>query len=128
MTATPTTSPASQGELWAKAAAQIEALHERELAWAQQLKRDLTTHAGYFAAALARVAELKVQYQDRPNWAWAAERWEKLMREGGRAEVLLLLEDPVKHQELLSASPFAVMRPPLPENSFYATYAIQGAD
>jgi hypothetical protein len=36
---------------------------------------------------------------------------------------LELLADPIAHQELLSAYPFAIMRPPLPENDFYRDHA-----
>jgi hypothetical protein len=123
MTAAHDTLSESQRELWAKAAAQLEGLKERELAWAKRVKDDLISHEGYFKAAQARVLELSEIYRDRPHWSWAAERWNSIMREGGLTAVLKLLGEPVTHQELLSASPFAVMRPPLPENTFYAAYA-----
>jgi hypothetical protein len=118
----PATLTEGQREIWAKAAAQLGGQRERDLAWISQLRRDLEAHPGYFAAALARAGELRAKYQDRPHWCWAAERWETLMQDGGCAAVLRLLEDPVTHQELLSTSPFAVMRPPLPENKFYSSH------
>ena len=123
MTSRAQTLTADPSASWTRAAAQIEALHDRELAFAVQVRRDLIHYPGYFSAAIARTEELRAQHHDRPHWSWAAERWAALMAEGGLPAVLRLLDTPEDHQELLSASPFAVMRPPLPENDFYAHHA-----
>jgi len=112
-----------QQEIWSRAVSQIEAVRSGECAFAQRVRRDLLQHPGYFAAARKRTGELLGQHRERPHWRWAWERWAALFSEGGLPEVLKLLEDTESNQELISASPFAVMRPPLPENDFYRSHA-----
>ena len=53
---------------------------------------------------------------------WAIQEWEHLLSLG-LEEIVRVCDGSDEHQELLSASPFAVMRPPLPENNYYASYA-----
>ena len=74
-------------------------------------------------AARERTMALLREHHERPHWRWAWERWALLFAEGGLFEVLRLLDEPDANQELISASPFAVMRPPLPENDFYRGHA-----
>jgi len=111
-----------QQEIWERAAAQIKTLHAEEHAFAARLKNDLLRYPGYYAAARERTMELLAQHHERPHWRWAWERWAALFGDGGLPAVLQLLDDPDFNQELISASPFAVMRPPLPENNFYRSH------
>jgi hypothetical protein len=102
-----------------RAQQQIAQMHSREQAFAELVRQDLLAHAGYYPAAVARAEELCRQHHDRPHWRWASERWTQIFEAGGLQAVLTMLADPDTHQELLSASPFALMRPPGPENDYY---------
>lgn len=111
-----------QQEIWSQAASQIEDVRSGERAFASQVKQYLLDHPGYLVAARERTAELLSQHSDRPHWHWAWKRWQALIAEDGLQGVLSLLDDPDLNQELISASPFTVMRPPLPENGFYQSH------
>lgn len=123
MSQQPATLSPSQAEVWRRAALQVEAVRQSEQAFAQQVRRDLLRYPGYFAAAQQRTEELALSQGERPQWRWAWTRWAALFSKGGLSEVIRVLDDPEAHQELLSASPFALMRPPLPENDFYQSHA-----
>jgi hypothetical protein len=112
-----------QKEIWERAVVQIEAVRLGERAFAQQVASDLRQHPGYFVAARERTTALLREHNERPHWRWAWERWALLLAEGGLPEVLRILDEPEANQELISASPFTVMRPPLPENDFYRGHA-----
>jgi hypothetical protein len=119
----PTTLSPNQEEVWKLATSQIEAMRVKERGFAQQVRRDLLLYPGYFAAARQRVEELVLSQSERPHWCWAWERWADLLSQGGLHAVIQLLDDPDANQELLSASPFAVMRPPMKENDYYRSHA-----
>lgn len=119
MTATRIKSPGNARSIFERAQQQIEQLRAGEHAFAQQVRQDLLAHPGYYAAAVARAEELCRQQQDRPHWLWASDRWVQILGGGGLQAVLAMLAEPDSHQELLSASPFALMRPPGPENDYY---------
>jgi hypothetical protein len=89
---------------------------------AKTVAADLQKHPGYYFAAKARNKELLTKFAERPDLRWAMERWAELFETGGLPVVLKMLADPETHQELLSSSPFYLMRPPLPENQFYQPY------
>lgn len=116
-------STVAETPLWQKAAAQIQAQQDRERAFAERVRRDLLLYPGYFQAAVERLKELQAMHQGRPHWLWAMDRWTDLLAKGGLQAVLQLLEAPEEHQEMISTSPFATMRPPLPENSYYLRHA-----
>lgn len=101
----------------------MQALHRRQHEAAQETADHLRRYPGYYVAAVARNEELLAMHAGRPNLRWAWERWAQIFRDGGVAQVLAMLADERQHQELLSSSPFYLMRPPLPENRYYQDYA-----
>jgi hypothetical protein len=110
---------ADQLVVWNRARAQIEAIRAEEITFAQKLKRDLIRYPGYYEAARKRAQQLLLQHRNRPHLHWAAQEWITLFEKGGRPAILEILEANEQNQELISASPFTVMRPPLPENNYY---------
>jgi hypothetical protein len=108
---------------WLRHEASVQALRQREQKAAQVTADDLRLYPGYYLAAVARTRELLALHTDRPALRWAWERWQGIFQTGGLAQVLALLADSAMHQELLSSSPFYLMRRPLPENEFYQAYA-----
>jgi hypothetical protein len=106
-----------------RAQAQIEALRAAEKAFAERVSRDLLTYPGYYAAAVERNGGLLRKYESKPHWLWAATRWAAIFESGGLKQVLAMFADWETNQELLSASPFCVMRPPLLENHYYSSHA-----
>lgn len=102
---------------------QVRELRRKESAAAAAVAADLQQHPGYYPAAVARNQELLVRHADRPDLRWAMVQWAEIFDTGGLPLVLQMLSDPEKHQELLSSSPFYLMRPPLPENQFYQAHA-----
>jgi hypothetical protein len=102
--------------------AQKLALRRKEADTAAAIARDLQEHPGFYPAAVARNKQLLVAHAKRPDLHWASSRWAEIFNHHGLPEVLRMLADPDQHQELLSASPFYLMRPPLPENDFYQAH------
>ena len=102
--------------------AQKLALRRKETNTAAAIAKDLREHPGFYPAAVARNKELWVTHANRPDLRWASSRWAEIFEQQGLPEVLRMLADPDQHQELLSASPFYLMRPPLPENNFYQAH------
>jgi hypothetical protein len=86
------------------------------------VKENLLNHPGYYWAAMERNDQLLVADSSRPRLQWAAELWRDVFAQGGLQRVLEILDNPITHQEILSSSPFTVMRPPLPENDYYRAY------
>lgn len=108
---------------WERYEARVRELRRQESAAATAVAADLQKHPGYYPAAVARNQELLVQHADRPDLRWAMVQWAEIFETGGLPLVLQMLSDPEKHQQLLSSSPFYLMRPPLPENQFYQAHA-----
>ncbi|MCX6856454.1 MAG: hypothetical protein NTV80_16305 [Verrucomicrobia bacterium] len=108
---------------WQRHQADLQILRRRERQNAQDTADQLLKYPGYYFAAVARNQELLSQYADRPNLHWIPERWAQIFEKGGFSQVLAMLADEQGEQELLSSSPFYLMRPPLPENHFYQDYA-----
>jgi hypothetical protein len=102
-------------------------LRSAESASAAAVAADLRKHPGYYAAAVARNKELLVKQSSRPDLRWAMEQWAEIFDRAGLPLVLQMLANPDVHQELLSSSPFYLMRPPLPENDFYQAYVSSSA-
>lgn len=123
MTAQIDSLPDSLRDRWLRHEAGVQALHRRQHEAAQETADHLRRYPGYYVAAVARNEELLAMHADRPNLRWAWERWARIFRDGGVAEVLAMFADERQHQELLSSSPFYLMRPPLPENRYYQDYA-----
>jgi hypothetical protein len=115
--------PTASNTLLLRVRAQVEALQASERAFAKRVRQDLLDHPGYYLAAVSRNRELLQQYASRPHWEWAAKRWAEIFATGGLPGVLALFTDSEANQELISASPFCLMRPPLPENDYYASHA-----
>lgn len=107
---------------WARHEARVQELRREESAAAAAVAADLQRHPGYYPAAIARNRELLVQYAERPDLRWAMARWAEIFDHDGLPLVLQMLNNPEVHQDLLSSSPFYLMRPPLPENEFYQAY------
>jgi hypothetical protein len=113
----------SPHQRWLRYEAQVQELRRAESAAATALAADLQKHPGYYPAAVARNQELLVRHAERPDLRWAMVQWAEIFDTGGLPLVLQMLSDPEKHQQLLSSSPFYLMRPPLPENQFYQAHA-----
>ena len=107
---------------WLSAQAQLRNQVLADQAHAEKVKQNLLSYPGYYWAAFERNQQLLVADASRRRLLWAAELWRDVFEEGGLQRVLEILEDPTTHQELLSSSPFTVMRPPLPENDYYRGY------
>lgn len=108
---------------WLRHESALQALRQREQKAAQQTAQDLQRHPGYYHAAVARTRELLARHDGRPALRWAWEQWAQIFEEGGPAQVISMFQNAEANQELLSSSPFYVMRPPLPENDFYQAHA-----
>ena len=107
---------------WARHEARVHELRREEAATAASVSADLQKHPGYYPAAVARNHELMLNYGPRPDMLWAMERWAEIFEKDGLPMVLQMLASPETHQELLSSSPFYLMRPPGPENAFYQSH------
>jgi hypothetical protein len=107
---------------WARYESRVRELRREESAAAASVAENFQKHAGYYPAAVARNTELLLQNAARPDLLWAMERWAEIFNNGGLPLVLRMLANPESHQELLSSSPFYLMRPPSPENEFYQAY------
>lgn len=112
---------------WARFQAQVQELRRKESATAAAVAADLQKHPGYYPAAVARNKELLVRHAQRPDLHWAMVRWAEIFDAGGLSLVLQMLAHPETQQQLLSSSPFYLMRPPLPENEYYQAYASSSA-
>lgn len=106
----------------ARLKAQVRDNRRRGSARAAAVAADLQKHPGYYPAAVARNKELLNQYAERPDLNWGMLRWAEIFDRDGLPWVLKMLAHPHENQELLSCSPFYLMRPPLPENDFYRSH------
>lgn len=109
-------------ERWARYTARVHEMRQKESTTAAAVSVDLQKHPGYYPAAVAQNHELLLKYGSRPNLRWAMERWAEIFQNEGLPLVLRMLASPETHQELLSSSPFYLMRPPGPENDFYQSH------
>jgi hypothetical protein len=107
---------------WARYEARVHELRRKEAAMAAAVFADLQKYPGYYPAAVARNDELMLNYGSRPDLRWAMERWAEIFEKDGLPLVLQMLASPETHQEVLSSSPFYLMRPPGPENDFYQNH------
>lgn len=112
---------------WARHEARVRELRREESAAAAAVAVDLQKHPGYYPAAVARNKELLFKYAARPDLRWAMVQWAEIFDNEGLPLVLRMLANPEAHQELLSSSPFYLMRPPRPENEFYQAYVSSSA-
>jgi hypothetical protein len=121
--ALPDSLPEELRQRWLRHKAGVQALRAREQEAALATANDLRHYPGYYLAAVARTRELLATHADRPALLWAWEQWDRIFQSGGLPQVLAMFTNAAANQELLSSSPFYVMRPPLPENEFYQAYA-----